>query len=219
MSDQEIARLLRKSHRRATGRKNAAPGGNPPKWTAAEDRLLGKWPDDRVARFLGRTEKAVEGRRLRLGIRFSAPPPRWTPEEERLLDPAAAGGKRTIELARQLGRSVAAIRMQRRLKYGRMFQCRKWTKRELRLLGTRPDREVAALLKRTYETVQVKRHALGIASYRARNKFRWTPGKDRLLGTLADHTLGERFGCGRKAVGMRRRALKIPPIRNSSLAV
>ena len=213
MSDREIARLLRASHR-LTRRRPARRRAKAPNWTPGEDRLLGKWPDKRVARFLGRTLKGVEGRRLKLGIRFCSPPPPWTPEEERLLDPAAARGpirKWTRQLARQLGRSVVAIRCHRRLKYGAVCSTpRRWTQRELRLLGTRLDREVAGMLGRTCGNVQVKRCSLGLPSYRARHKFRWTAGKDRLLGTESDRVLAERFGCYRKEVESRRHALGIP---------
>ena len=39
-----------------------------------------------------------------------------------------------------------------------------WTKRELALLGTRPDAQVARLTGRTFGTVWQKRRALGIST-------------------------------------------------------
>ncbi len=212
MSEKTIARLLRRSHRLV--RRPAKPGRtSSPPWAAREDELLGKWPDERLARFLGRTRKAVQGRRHKLRILYAPPGRRWTAEEERLLDPRAASGpsrKRTGELARQLDRSAVATRIHRRLKYGPVRPPgRRWTRRELRLLGTRPDLDVAALIGRTYLTVQTKRCGLGIDSYRARRKFRWTPAKDRWLGTLSDEALAKRFGTHRKEVEGRRHALGI----------
>ena len=212
MSDQKIARLLRRSHQ-LDHRQPASRRKSAPKWTAAEDRLLGKWPDERVARFLGRPVKGVQSRRLKLGIRFASPAPRWKPEEERLLDPTAAPGpirKWTGELSRRLGRSVAAIRNHRRLKYGPVSPPgRRWTRRELRLLGTRPDLEVARLVGRRCGNVQVKRGLLDIPSSRARQKFRWTPAKDRLLGTQDDRDLAERFGCSYAVLKQRRQKLGV----------
>lgn len=211
MSDVTIARLMRRSHRLV--RRRATPGRTrPPRWTVAEDRLVGKWPDEKVARFLDRTRKGVEARRLALGIRQHAAPPRWTPEEQRLLAPENRKGplrQWTASLARKLGRTVAAVSERRRLLYGNMVQQRPWTARERRLLGTRPDREVAAMTGRKCGTVQVIRNSLGIPSFRARNKFRWTPAKDRLLGKFSDETLAGRFGIYRKEVERRRHALGI----------
>src|SRR5207249_5735360 len=93
MSDRQIARLLRQSHKFGRRPRMSKPSMAPSKWTPAEDRLLGKWPDERLARFLGRTRKAVESRRLGLGIRYCPPGRRWTPHEERLLDPARYCGR------------------------------------------------------------------------------------------------------------------------------
>jgi hypothetical protein len=58
--------------------------------------------------------------------------------------------------------------------------------------------------------VQCKRHALGIESFRARNKFRWTAARDRLLGTRSDTALANLFGCERHKVKARRQELGIP---------
>ena len=86
---------------------------------------------------------------------------------------------------------------------------RRWTKKELRLLGTRPDKEVAAALGRRCGTVQVRRGVLGIKSFRERNKPRWTPARDRLLGTRSDAALAKHFGIPRDSVEARRHELGI----------
>jgi hypothetical protein len=64
MTNRQVARLLRKSHvlRRAAP---AEVRSKAPKWSPREDELLGQWPDDRLARFLGRTKKGVESRGIR----------------------------------------------------------------------------------------------------------------------------------------------------------
>jgi hypothetical protein len=212
MSGQKLARLLRVSHR-LFGRARRDERPTITRWTPAEDRLLGKWPDERVARFLGRTPKAVEARRLKRHILYAKPGRRWSPEEDRRLDPATAKlplAQWTRQLARELGRSVYSVSNRRRVKHGALQKIRPWTKRELRLLGTRPDPEIARLLDRKCGTVQVLRGVRGIASWRERNKFKWTAAKDRLLGTKSDEALGKRFGTHRKSVEARRRALGIP---------
>ena len=213
MSDQTVARLLRQSHR-LVRRRTASRRSPVSRWSLAEDRLLGQWPDARVARFLGRTAKSVQSRRLKLGRRFASPARPWTEEEDRLIAPRNAQGpikQWTGVLARRLGRSVVAVRGHRRLKYGAVFPPgQKWTRREVRLLGKHLDREVATLTGRTYATVQVTRCALGIASYRARKKFRWTPARERLLGTQPDRVFAERLDCSCARVKLRRRELGIP---------
>jgi hypothetical protein len=210
MTDRQIARLLRKSY--CLRKPAASRPKHAPKWSAREDELLGKWPDDRLARFLGRTKKAVEGRRQKLRILYSTPSRRWTKEEVRQLDRALVRGPIktwTAQLARRLGRTVTALKAKRRLAYGATVLMRRWTKPELRLLGTMTDREVAAVVGRSSVNVQVKRCALGIRSFRERNKPRWTPSRDRLLGTRSDAALGKRFGMPRHAVEARRHELGI----------
>ncbi len=210
MTDQQIARLLWKSH--SFRKPFTLKLGRAPLWSPREDELLGKWPDDRVARFLGRTKKAVQGRRQKLRIFYSGPSCRWTNEEVRLLDPALARGPIktwTAQLARRLGRTVVALKAKRRAAYGATVLVRRWTKQEIGLLGTLPDKEVAAAVRRRCGTVQVKRCSLGIRSFRERNKLRWTPSRDRLLGTRSDVALGKHFGIPPSAVKARRHELGI----------
>jgi hypothetical protein len=140
-------------------------------WTYAEERLLGIWPDESVAQFFGRTLIAVKAHRRRLGRRRKPPGKAWTVEEDRLLDPAKARrpiAKWTAELAARLGRTVVAVSIRRTKVYGAMLN-RRWTRREIRMLGRLPDREVAVATGRHYDAVAVKRGAMGIPSYRARS--------------------------------------------------
>lgn len=168
MSEREIARLLREFPR-FVGRATSGNSGWVP-WTPAEERLLGTWPDERVAQFLDRTLLAVRAHRCRLGHRRKPPGKPWTAEEDKLLDPAKARrpiAKWTAELAARLGRTIIAVSTRRTKVYGAVLN-RRWTRREIRMLGRIPDREVAATTGRNYEAVAVKRGAMGIPSYRAR---------------------------------------------------
>jgi hypothetical protein len=215
MSDREIARLLRMPHQSLLRRRPLNRRTRAPNWSESEDRLVGTWPDDRLARFLGRTSKAVGDRRQKLGILRMPKARPWTAEEDRLLDPAPARGsikKWTAELAARLGRTAVAVGTRRRQIYGPRVKQRRWSQRELRLLGTRLDREVAVMLGRRCGTVQVKRGTLGIPSYRARQKFKWTPAKDRLLGTQPDKVLANRLGCSYYVAKDRRQKLGVAAV-------
>jgi hypothetical protein len=83
------------------------PGYHGPRWTAKEKRLLGKLPDDEVARRIGRTVGAVRVKRVELGL----PNPEtqaWTVEEIALLGTASDG-----KIARQIGCTRSAVSAQR----------------------------------------------------------------------------------------------------------
>lgn len=179
-------------------------------WSAAEDRLLGKQPDAEVARLVGRAIAAVARRRQEAGIIFR-PNPRWTKAEDRLLAQSLKEPRRrnaTRELARQLGRSQAAVEMRRRKKFGRVQRTpRAWTRREERLLGTRSDTEVARLINRHLGVVHKRRHRLGIPSIVQRRP--WTPAEERLLGTVSDEALAKKLGRSRTQIGARRCKLGI----------
>ena len=87
-----------------------------------------------------------------------------------------------------------------------------WTAEEERLLGTRPDREVAQLLHRTVRAIESQRHRLGIyrqpsIQLKAR---RWKPAELALLGTRIDSKLADRLGRTESSVGIQRRKLGIP---------
>ena len=88
---------------------------------------------------------------------------------------------------------------------------RPWTAKEDRLLGTRPDIEIATLLKRTRMTVYRRRCELGIKPAVQRPPQRkWTPTEDKLLGTASDTVIGRRPGRSVFSVQFRRLRLKLP---------
>jgi hypothetical protein len=86
-----------------------------------------------------------------------------------------------------------------------------WTAEEERLLGTRPDREVAQLLHRTVRAIESQRHRLGIyrqPSIRLKIKP-WKPAEIALLGTQPDPKLAARLGRTEGSVRVQRRKLGI----------
>src|SRR5205823_2260616 len=83
-----------------------------------------------------------------------------------------------------------------------------WTVEEDRLLGTRPDPEVARLLGRTAEAVRQRRSAFGIAP--SHPKIRpWTELELKALGTKPDEELAAELGRTGKAIEGQRRILHI----------
>ena len=86
---------------------------------------------------------------------------------------------------------------------------RRWTAREIRLLGTAPDPEIALRLGRTLWAVMLRRGRLHIQN--PAPKFRWwTPAEDRLLGTMPDEELARRLNRTVQAVARERKLLRIP---------
>ena len=145
-------------------------------WTAEEERLLGTRPDREMAQLLGRTVRAIESQRHRLGI-YRQPSirlktRRWKPAEIALLGP-----RPDPELAARLGRSEGSVRVQRRKKGIPAFDQRRsanarksyplnpWTPREKALLGTMWDRKLAARIGRSEISVRMQRLKLGIPAF------------------------------------------------------
>jgi hypothetical protein len=131
-------------------------------WQKWELALLGKCPDQELARRTGRTVKAIEQHRKRFHIKmFNSPVQRWQKWERDLL-----GKISDQNFARRTGRKVTAVRNTRSIfgvkrHGGRLIQ--PWEKRELRLLGKYPDVTVARRTGRTLMGVRAARHMRGIA--------------------------------------------------------
>jgi hypothetical protein len=100
-------------------------------------------------------------------------------------------------LARRLKRSVETVRTRRAHKGIRVFNPQKhcWTAEDEKLLGLRPDAQVAMLLGVSEGTVRHRRNQLRIS----------LPA-----GLLEDQTLARRLGCTVKVVQARRAKLGVP---------
>ena len=77
------------------------------------------------------------------------------------------------------------------------------SRREIELLGKRPDAVVARMLGRTRYAVQLKRHSLGIPQC-WEDRRPWTPAQDALLGTMRDGELAKRLKRSISSVRSRR---------------
>jgi hypothetical protein len=131
-------------------------------WKAEEDEMLGKWPDEEVARALGTTRVVVQQRRQELGIsdrdlfKHRTPKP-FSPEEDALL-----GKESDVVVARELGRTPVSVRSRREI-LGIPGNRGRWSEKDLVMLGRLPDAEVARRTGRTARVVRQKREELGIA--------------------------------------------------------
>src|SRR5215470_10404455 len=85
-------------------------------------------------------------------------------------------------LAHQLGIPIKKVVAEREARgIGLVTGPRRWTAREIRLLGTMPDNELARRLRRTSSDVRRQRGSLKIKPFKARSAFRlWKP-KELLL--------------------------------------
>jgi hypothetical protein len=88
-----------------------------------------------------------------------------------------------------------------------------WTPGEIRMLGRRPDRDVATALGRSRMAVKLKRQRLGIVRFAEVN---WTPQQIKLLGTIPDAELAARFGRTQASVEYMRVKLRRPYIASAS---
>jgi hypothetical protein len=77
---------------------------------------------------------------------------------------------------------------------------RPWTPAEDALLGTAPDANLVAALKRTRPAISKRRSVLGIPPF----VRRWTAEEDALLAALADAEVAQRTGRTLAAVKFRR---------------
>jgi hypothetical protein len=84
-----------------------------------------------------------------------------------------------------------------------------WTAQEDKLLGTAPDKVIAARLGRERYAVSRRRRVLGIRRPARVLPSSWKPEEDRLLGTMPDREIAARLGRNELAVVIRRRKLNI----------
>jgi hypothetical protein len=212
LSDTEVARVLRQSHRwrrpwrRGTGRTT------PPRWTPEEVVLLGTRSDAELARLLGRTAVAVGVKRARLRIPVPNPAVRrWTPEEKALLATMS-----DTELAAKLGLRVEQVRSRREAAHLPVFnrQLHAWTARDDARLGTLRDERIAQRLRVSVNAVKHRRSRLGILLpdnlRRPRRPPRpWMAGELALLGKINDREIAQRLHRAVPLVRRKRRELGI----------
>jgi len=74
---------------------------------------------------------------------------------------------------------------------------RKWIKKELQLLGKRPDFELVRQFGRSLQAIVTKRLQLKIPRFIEEGKpRRWSLDEEALLGTDADNKIAKRLGRG-----------------------
>lgn len=155
-----------------------------------------------VARLLRQSH--LRGREPR-GRRGRAKADSYLPEEDRLL-----GTLPDAEVARQIGRTLNAVRKRRRrlgIALVRAVRRRRdWLPEEDTLLGTAPDTEIARRLGRSYGSVQCRRLDLHIPPFFSQF-CNWTAEADAWFDSLSDAEIALRSGRSLPAVRARRRHL------------
>jgi hypothetical protein len=94
-----------------------------------------------------------------------------------------------------------------------VFLVKEWRPEDDKILGTRPDRQVALLLGRLIENVAWRRRKLGIPCFYESRP--WTPEQLELLGRKPDEEVASLTGHPLFAVRIKRRELgrsKVDPI-------
>ncbi|HKI32353.1 MAG TPA: hypothetical protein VKA46_10830 [Gemmataceae bacterium] len=81
-----------------------------------------------------------------------------------------------------------------------------WTREDIALLGTVPDKEIARRTERTVEAVRQKREQLGIPNPAGN---RWTAEAVALLGTLPDREVARLLGRSLQSVTQKRCKLRV----------
>ncbi len=133
------------------------------RWTRRGLALLGRYRDPEVARRLGTSVMLVRTKRRVLGIApFDGDRARWVVRKPELREIARLPVAEACAKFGLSNKTVAKIRAEHGL------GLRRWQATEERLLGSGPDRDVAARLGRSLNGVRSRRYKLGIPIHRGR---------------------------------------------------
>jgi hypothetical protein len=119
-------------------------------------------------------------------------------------------------LARKTHRALNAVRARRLMKHIRPFGSKRhfWTAEDDRLLGLRPDDQVALLIGATVKAVAHRRSALhrAICPQQVQKKRPWTMQEDGIVRTFSINDAARQLQRTRTAILVRRRVLGIRQI-------
>lgn len=175
MADAQVAKRIGgisfitvQKKRQALGIPPATPASRP--WTPEHIAMLGARSDAELARLTGRSTKAVNQKRIKLGIpsvceQRSAGRHKWTLEHLSML-----GTLPDKEVGARIGLSAYTVCIKRRsLRIRAAKPHDGWHNDDIALLGTMSDAQVAQRLGVKRHVVTRKRRVLGIPSTRARS--------------------------------------------------
>ena len=115
-------------------------------------------------------------------------------------------------LATRTGRTIKEVteeRQQRRIRL--CTPPRRWTAREIKLLGKYNDYELGRRLRRPSHQIKTRRNLLKIPPFKPKAATKvWRPEEIALLGRFSDTEVARRLGCPRHVVSRQRHKLKIP---------
>ncbi len=187
-------------------------------WTPKRLAMLGAMPDAKVAEKLGVTPNAIYQKRHKVGIAAFGKSTKqkkhkWTAKQVKML-----GRLTDAQVAQIVGVSSGAVH-QKRMVMGidapkerrRGRKPRRWTKRELAMLGKIPDPILARKLGIARNGIHEKRMQLGIPSvFGQQVKLRWTARRVAKLGKIPDSELAREIGVSTVTVSAFRRRRGIP---------
>jgi hypothetical protein len=136
-----------------------------PAWSPEEDALLGRIPDEEIARRTRRTRQAIYMRRHKLGIPAPHTERNWSPLTKRNWSAAEDDLLQTVpvkEVARRTGRSQGAVYQRRYVLGLPQFGPYRWTEEEDALLEELSNAEVARQTGRDLKSIYYRRTYLGI---------------------------------------------------------
>ena len=214
-SDRQVAHELGRSV-------PAGPQASPPTWRPAVD--LHPAPLDLRGRIAGRQSLRLRcGQSLGPVLRFHHRQAHHTQVASRIRGSTGSGRTRRSPVGQETrcgGRTAAGTDLgicsgaketaPRSEGVNDVLAARPWTKREEKLLGTKPDEEVARLIGREPSAVRTHRYRKGIPPCQLlRRPF--TKAEERLLGTDTDKIIARRLGRDEGTVAAHRRELGILP--------
>lgn len=106
--------------------------------------------------------------------------------------------------------------MPRKSKYvpkGKRKRYAKWTRKELGMLGKKPDRTIAEIMGMPLLYIVQKRYRLGIPRFGGPQHQEWPAEANDYLGTMTDQELADLFGVERSTVTKRRNRAGIDSFR------
>ena len=172
-------------------------------WTEEMLAALRMFKAMEVARKFGLNPKVVYKKRLREGLRIRKPL-RWTKSKLAIIK--RFGYRKAAKILKVSKGSVRKARRKFQIEPPGHPRIRRWSKRQLALLGTMSDGEVSRRTGIARVCIRVKRVALGLPVHRGRWTIVWLAA----LGKMPDTALGRLMGLKSNTVRSRRMKLGIP---------
>ena len=178
-------------------------------WTKSIIKKLGIIGDSDLARLTGITKEMVRQKRLQLGIKTANRQEniKWSEamiKQLKLMEDSylAQGLKITVKTVTQKRESLG-IKAH--------IGPKKWTTRELKLLGTDTDVNIANQLSLSASLIARQRKILNIPSFKGSKPFKWKKSSLAMLGKFTDADIAFELGINASTIWKKRKELNIEP--------